>query len=160
MTQHEYLLPGQFSITTINAVYYKTDHNFQHQKNLQQSKSYSIGDWTVHMLQLHRLPLLAVTGQKPHNKEKAKISCLPRFRWLEHRQEKGKGKERSLTPHYHCCTSATNKYWALVVLAASQVFLHKSNKYTYFSSQSTQHARPMDCSDYSNCHETTLQFLI
>lgn len=53
-------------------MYYKTDHNFQHQKNLQQSKSYSIGDWTVHMLQLQRLPLLAVTGQKPHNKEKAK----------------------------------------------------------------------------------------
>lgn len=35
-------------------------------------KSYYIGDWTVHMQQLHRLPLLAVTGQKPHNKEKAK----------------------------------------------------------------------------------------
>lgn len=27
---------------------------------------------TVHMLQLHRPPLLAVTGQKPHKKEKAK----------------------------------------------------------------------------------------
>lgn len=35
-------------------------------------ESYYIGDWTVHMLQLHRPPLLAVTGQKPHNKEKAK----------------------------------------------------------------------------------------
>lgn len=33
-----YFLPEQFSITTINVVYYKTDNNFQHQKNLQQSE--------------------------------------------------------------------------------------------------------------------------
>lgn len=38
LTQREYFLPGQFSITTINAVYYKTDYNFQHQKNTQQSE--------------------------------------------------------------------------------------------------------------------------
>lgn len=45
---------------------------FSIKKNYNSQKSYFIGDWTVYMWQLHRLPLLAVTGQKPHNKEKAK----------------------------------------------------------------------------------------
>lgn len=48
---------------------------FSIKKIYNSQKSYYIGHWTVHVLhvlQFHRLPLLAVTGQKPHNKEKAK----------------------------------------------------------------------------------------
>lgn len=47
--------------------------NFQHQKKTTTvEKSYYTEDWTVHMLQLHRLPLLPVTGEEPHNGERAK----------------------------------------------------------------------------------------
>lgn len=158
MTQHEYFLPGQFSITTINAVYYKTDYDFQHQKASQ--KSYYIGDWTVHMLQLHRLPLLAVTGQKPHNEEKAKSPICQDWNSWGTSKRKEKEKREVWLPTNTAAPRLQTKYQALAVLAASQALLHKSNKYTYFSSQSRQHIRPVDCSDHSNCHEITLQFLM
>lgn len=81
-------------------------------------KSYYTEDWTVHMLQVHRLPLL------PHSEERVKSPICQDFdEW----DTEEKRKARSPTPHDLCCTLARNKYQALVFLAASQVFLRKSN---------------------------------
>lgn len=124
LIQHEYFPSGQRSINTINAAYYKIDHNqtFSNKK-AQQWPSHHPADQTAHMLwhtgchQCQALQRsLAESQTLPANAE------TTGHRW----------GRRSPSPHDHCCTLPMNKYQASVFLAASQAILHKSNKYAYF----------------------------
>lgn len=67
---------------------------FSIKKIYNSQKSYYRGGWTVHVLQLHSLPLLAVTGQKPHNKEKAKSPiCQDLNGWGTDKRKEKKRRE-------------------------------------------------------------------
>lgn len=70
---------------------------FSIKKIYNSQKSYYIGDWTVQMLQLHRLPLLTVTGQEPHNKEKGKYPiCQALNGWGTGKRKEKKKREVQL----------------------------------------------------------------
>lgn len=142
-------------------MYYKTDYNLtfslKKKKKYNTEKSFIIqktGQFTC--ATITRVTITASHRREASYQRESKIPYLPRFRWLGHRREKGKGKQISPTPHDHCCTLAAIKYQALVFLAASQVFLHKSNKYVYFSSSQNNMPDQWIVLDHSNCHETPL----
>lgn len=127
LIQHEYFHSRQWSINTMNAAYYKIDHNqtFSNKKAQQQPSHYP-AEQTAHVLWhtgCHQCQAL--------QRSLAEIQTLPaNTETTGHRWEEGEGKSSSL--HGHCCTLCMNKYQASVFLAASQVILHKSNKYAYF----------------------------